>query len=101
MDGRARRAAAGADDVAGDRAVPRGPRRSLVTRREVARARDELAGLHDAEPDEDVRDIVRCLVALRDAPIPDGLAHALARRAPAFVLAYARACELADELEDL
>lgn len=48
-----------------------------------------------------MRDIVRCLVALRDAPIPDGLAHALARRAPAFVLAYARACELADELEDL
>lgn len=61
----------------------------------------ELVSLCDSTPDEGIAPLVAALVALRDAPLPDGLAHTLARRAPAFVLAYARACDFADEMEGL
>lgn len=100
LDGRnTRRAAAGLDGAARTRPVSGGARRPLATRREAAHAREGLAALHAQEPDEGVDELVRVVVALRDAAIPDGLAVALARRAPAFTSALVRACELADELE--
>lgn len=73
-----------------------------MTRRQAARDRltRELEACLDQRADAGVAELVRVLVALRDAPLPDGVAIALGRRAPAFTLAYARACELADELEE-